>query len=67
LPIDTLSAREREVLRLVGRGLSNKEIANALGISHQTARDHVSRLLRKLGARRRTGLVRAALEPDDPR
>jgi two-component system NarL family response regulator len=48
-----LSEREIEVLRLVARGLENNEIAEALFISPQTAKNHVSRILRKLGVQSR--------------
>nr|WP_194899222.1 response regulator transcription factor [Catenulispora pinisilvae] len=54
--------REREVLELVGRGLSNQEIANYLVISPATAKTHVARLLTKLGARDRAQLVITAYE-----
>ncbi|MBV9365195.1 MAG: response regulator transcription factor [Solirubrobacterales bacterium] len=46
---DDLSAREREVLRLIARGLENAEIAQELGISPRTAKNHVSNILAKLG------------------
>lgn len=46
---DSLTEREREVLRLVAEGLSNKEIAQALTITVRTADFHVSNILRKLG------------------
>ena len=49
-----LSDREREVLALVAQGLTNKEIAAKLIISQHTARNHVSRILDKLGLTRRT-------------
>jgi DNA-binding NarL/FixJ family response regulator len=49
-----LTAREVEVLRLVGTGASNKEIAFQLGISERTARTHVSNILGKLGLASRT-------------
>jgi DNA-binding NarL/FixJ family response regulator len=49
-----LTARELEVLRLVGAGKANKEIATALVISERTARTHVSNILRKLGLGSRT-------------
>lgn len=45
----TLTAREREVLGCVAAGLQNKEVAEALGISVATARNHVHRILEKLG------------------
>jgi DNA-binding NarL/FixJ family response regulator len=51
---DTLTQREREVLRLVARGLSNREIAKSLLISERTARTHVSNMLIKLGLPSRT-------------
>jgi DNA-binding NarL/FixJ family response regulator len=47
--IDDLSAREIDVLRLIARGLENAAIAEALGISPRTAKNHVSRILAKLG------------------
>jgi DNA-binding CsgD family transcriptional regulator len=46
---DALTAREREVADLIARGLSNREIADRLVISHETARVHVKRILAKLG------------------
>jgi len=49
-----LTAREREVLLLVARGASNREIADALMISERTARTHVSNVLAKLGLASRT-------------
>lgn len=57
-----VTEREREVLVLVGQGLTNNEIAGALHISLATAKTHVSRLLSKLNARDRTQLVIAAYE-----
>ncbi|MFI6481035.1 response regulator [Nonomuraea sp. NPDC050663] len=52
-----LTEREREVLALVGQGLSNDEIGAALFLSPATARTHVSRTMGKLGARDRAQLV----------
>ena len=49
-----LSDREREVLQLIARGLTNKEIGLALGISPITARNHVSRVLEELDVSNRT-------------
>jgi DNA-binding NarL/FixJ family response regulator len=57
-----LTQREREVLALVGQGLSNQEIAEALVISKATARTHVSRAMVKLGARDRAQLVVVAYQ-----
>ncbi|MES9536519.1 MULTISPECIES: response regulator transcription factor [unclassified Actinomadura] len=67
--LSVLTEREREVLALIGRGLSNQEIGAALFISPATARTHVSRAMAKLGARDRAQLVVAAyqtglVEPD---
>ncbi|MGX1547865.1 response regulator [Streptomyces adustus] len=59
---ECLSDREREVLALVGRGLNNTEIAEALGLSPLTAKTHVSRIMGKLGARDRAQLVIVAYE-----
>ncbi len=50
---DPLSPREREVLALIARGLTNKEIAEDLVISEHTARNHVTNILDKLGLSRR--------------
>jgi DNA-binding NarL/FixJ family response regulator len=53
-PAERLTEREREILRLVGAGKANKEIAAELVITERTARTHVSNILRKLGLASRT-------------
>jgi DNA-binding NarL/FixJ family response regulator len=60
--LDLLTEREREVVALVGTGLSNDEIAGRLYISPATARTHVSRAMVKLAARDRAQLVVFAYE-----
>jgi DNA-binding NarL/FixJ family response regulator len=60
--LDALTDREREVMTLVGAGLSNEEIAERLVVSPATAKTHVSRAMGKLGARDRAQLVVYAYE-----
>ena len=60
--LDELTPREREILALVGQGLSNAEIAERLVLSPLTAKTHVARLFGKLGARDRAQLVVTAYE-----
>jgi DNA-binding NarL/FixJ family response regulator len=61
-PADSLTERELEVLGLVGRGRSNKEIATDLGITERTARTHVSNILGKLELQSRTQAALYAVE-----
>jgi DNA-binding NarL/FixJ family response regulator len=60
--LDELTEREREVMALVGTGLSNEDIADRLVVSPATAKTHVSRAMVKLGARDRAQLVVLAYE-----
>jgi DNA-binding NarL/FixJ family response regulator len=52
-----LTGRERDVLALVCRGLADKQVAEALGLSLNTARNHVAALYRKIGVHSRTAAV----------
>ena len=61
-PRQRLTAREREVLRLVSTGNSNKEIAKKLRISERTAKFHVTSIFNKLGAENRAQAVAIAAE-----
>ena len=61
-PFHPLSKREMEVLTCVVKGMSNKEIALLLGISHQTVKNHVTAILRKFGVEDRTQAVVYALK-----
>jgi len=60
-PFQLLSGREREVLHLIAEGLSAKEIAVELSISNKTVEAHRTSLMRKLGVRKATELVRYAV------
>ncbi len=53
-PLDQLTPREREVLQLIGRGFSNKRIAEELQLSEKTVKTHVGHVLAKLGVDDRT-------------
>ncbi len=61
-PGDELTKREHEVLALVARGYTNKQIAESLYVSEKTARNHVSHILEKLGLSRRSEAAAFAVE-----
>ena len=52
-----LTLRERQLVKMISQGLSNKEIANQLQLAEQTVRNHVHRMLRKVGANDRLAVV----------
>lgn len=60
-PYESLTDREKQVLKLVAEGLANKEVAEVLGISVKTAMSHREKVMEKLGLHNRTELVRFAL------
>jgi two-component system, NarL family, response regulator NreC len=60
-PENTVTSRERDVVRLLAGGNSNKEVANCLGISIRTAETHRATLMRKLGLESLAALVRYAI------
>lgn len=62
VPGNELTEREREVLALVARGYTNKQIAEALYVTEKTARNHVSHILEKLGLSRRSEAAAFAVE-----
>ncbi len=61
-PYEALTDREREVLQLAAEGLSNPDIANRLSISPRTVETHRANLMRKLGLKTQTDLIRYALK-----
>jgi len=67
-PADELSAREQQVLRLVTKGLANKQIARYLGISESTVKAHISNVFRTIGVTDRTSAAVWARDhlPDRP-
>lgn len=60
-----LTRRQREVLRLINRGLSNEEIAEEIGVTLNTVKSHVSSMLKALGVKRRTQAMRMLAVPED--
>ena len=60
-PAGALSGREREVLQLIGEGLSSKEIADSLGVSARTVEAHRANVMEKLDIHKVAGLVRFAI------
>ncbi|MBL8746552.1 MAG: response regulator transcription factor [Phycisphaerae bacterium] len=71
-PVDQLSEREREVLTAVAKGHTNQNIADSLGLSVKTVESYRARLMKKLGLKDRSDIVRLAIElglletPDAP-
>ena len=61
-PYETLTDREKQVLKLVAEGLSNKDVAEVLGISVKTAMSHREKVMEKLQLHNRTELVRFAIK-----
>jgi DNA-binding NarL/FixJ family response regulator len=61
-PYEALTDREKQVLKLVAEGRSNKEVADVLGISVKTAMSHREHVMEKLGVHNRTELVRFAIK-----
>jgi DNA-binding NarL/FixJ family response regulator len=64
--VDVLSAREHEILDLVGKGLTNRQIGKRLFLSEKTVKNHISRLLAKLGVERRVQAAVLAVRWDQP-
>lgn len=60
-----LTRRQREVLRLINRGLSNEEIAEEIGVTLNTVKSHVSSMLKALGVKRRTQAMRMLAAPEE--
>ncbi|MFG2813129.1 response regulator [Streptomyces sp. NPDC048410] len=67
--LESLSPREREILALIGDGLTNREIGKRLYLSEKTVKNHISRLLAKLGVQRRVqaAVLASQLDPRQPR
>jgi two-component system response regulator NreC len=62
LPVDPLSARERQVIQLISEGRGTRQIAELLGVSVKTAESHRANIMRKLGIEETAGLVRYAIQ-----
>lgn len=60
-----LSAREREIVSLIGQGLRNKEIASRLNITETTVKTHLTRIFQKLNIKARSELISYAIKTDD--
>jgi len=58
-----LTRREQQLVQMIGHGLTNKEIASQLNLSEQTVKNHIHRMLRKLGAADRLGAVELCRMP----
>jgi DNA-binding NarL/FixJ family response regulator len=58
-----LTRREQQLVQMIGHGLTNKEIASQLNLSEQTVKNHIHRMLRKLGATDRLGAVEICRVP----
>jgi DNA-binding NarL/FixJ family response regulator len=65
-PTETLTRREQEVALLVARGLTNRQIAQELSVSRNTANNHVARILRKLGLSSRSQIAAWVTERNFP-
>jgi len=61
-PVENLTDREEEVLKLIAEGFSNKEIGNKLFISHRTVDSHRTNLMKKLNANNIAGLISYAIK-----
>ncbi|HLE16960.1 MAG TPA: response regulator transcription factor [Syntrophales bacterium] len=60
-----LSAREKEIVSLIGKGLRNKEIASRLNITETTVKTHLTRIFQKLNIKARSELISYAIKTDD--
>jgi len=58
-----LTRREQQLVQMISHGLTNKEIASQLNLSEQTVKNHIHRILRKLGATDRLGAVELCRMP----